>query len=68
MISPVDGYGILTGVLKFKGFRQVSKREKARWLLIYPAVLIIFLYHLINNTVFGLFEGRKERKEKRDVK
>lgn len=63
MISPVDGYGILTGVLKFKGFRQVSKREKARWLLIYPAVLIIFLYHLLNNYLFAHSERRKEKRD-----
>lgn len=64
MIQPIDGYGILTGLLTFKGFKQLSKKEKAYWLLIYPVVLVIFLYTFVNNFFFGLTESRKEKRKK----
>ena len=73
MFQPIDGYAIMTGLLRFEGFKQVSKRTKAYWLLIYPIVLATFLYVLVNNFFFGLTEIRKEkkaqsRKEKSDAK
>lgn len=64
MFQPIDGYAIMKGVLTFEGFKEVSKRAKVHWLLIYPIVLVMFLYLRVNNFFFDRIELRKKKKEK----
>jgi hypothetical protein len=38
---------VLEDILRFRGFKKSGWKDKMKWLLIYPILLLIIAYHLI---------------------